>query len=191
MAGNAAEQLSSGSGSAPVHPARMHHVAYVVKDQEVTRHFYEDVVGLPLIATWAEVNEFRAFPGRQVEYCHTFFGLADGSALAFFAFADDDAYEAISAKIRNGFTHPALAVSRGEQEQIRERLEAAGAAPYVIDHGYCRSLYVNDPDGVVLEFTSDPDDADEIWAWQATTAHETLARWLGGDRTPNNDLRSR
>ena len=27
---------------------RMHHVAYVVKDQEVTRRFYEDVVGLPL-----------------------------------------------------------------------------------------------------------------------------------------------
>jgi catechol 2,3-dioxygenase-like lactoylglutathione lyase family enzyme len=174
----------------PVRPSRMHHVAYVVKDQEVTRRFYEDVVGLPLIATWAEVNEIRAFPGRQVEYCHTFFGLADGSALAFFAFADADVYEAISPKIGNGFTHPAVAVTRTEQDAMHARLEAAGAASYFIDHGYCRSLYVNDPDGVVLEFTSDPDDADEIWAWQATTAHATLARWLEGDHTPNNDLRA-
>jgi catechol 2,3-dioxygenase-like lactoylglutathione lyase family enzyme len=173
-----------------VQPGRVHHVAYVVKDHEATRHFYEDVVGLPLIATWAEVNEFRAFPGRAVEYCHTFFGLADGSALAFFAFADADVYDAISPKINNGFTPPALAVSRVEQDEIRARLEAAGAAPYVIDHGYCRSLYVNDPDGVVLEFTADPDDAAEIWAWQAATARDTLARWLDGDRTPNNDLRT-
>ena len=170
---------------------RMHHIAYVVKDQNATRHFYEDVVGLPLIATWAEVNEFQAFPGRQVEYCHTFFGLADGAALAFFAFADDDVYEAISPKIRNGFTHPAISVSRDAQQQMKSRLDAAGYAPYFIDHGYCLSLYVSDPDGMVLEFTSDPENADELWAWQARTAHETLTQWLAGDRTPNNDLRDR
>jgi glyoxylase I family protein len=171
--------------------ARMHHVAYVVKDQAVTRSFYEDVVGLPLVATWAEVNEFRAFPGRTVEYCHTFYGLADGSAIAFFAFADDEVYEAIRLQITNGFTHPAVAVGRDAQEQIRARLVAAGHAPYSIDHGYCVSLYVTDPDGVTLEFTSDPADIDEIGAWQARTAHDTLERWLAGDHTPNNGLRTR
>ena len=121
----------------------------------------------------------------------TFFGLADGSALAFFSFADDDVYEAISPKIRNGFTHPAVAVSRDVQQQMKARLEAAGYAPYSIDHGYCLSLYVNDPDGMVFEFTSDPDDAAEMWAWQAKTSHETLSRWMAGDRTPNNELRNR
>ena len=29
-------------------PMRLHHTAYVTKDQEKTRQFYEDVIGLPL-----------------------------------------------------------------------------------------------------------------------------------------------
>ena len=32
-------------------PIRLHHHAFVVKDQKATRRFYEDVVGLPLVAT--------------------------------------------------------------------------------------------------------------------------------------------
>jgi catechol 2,3-dioxygenase-like lactoylglutathione lyase family enzyme len=169
----------------------MHHIAYVVKDQEATRHFYEDLVGLPLLATWAEVGEFPAFPGRTVEYCHTFFGLGDGAALAFFAFADDDVYEAVRLKPRSGFIHPAVAVSREAQAQMKERLETAGCSLRFIDHGYCQSLYAEDPDRMVVEFTSEPDNAAEINAWQAETAHDTLARWLAGDRTPNNDLHHR
>ena len=35
-------------------PLRLHHHAFVVKDQEATRRFYEEVVGLPLVATWCE-----------------------------------------------------------------------------------------------------------------------------------------
>ncbi len=167
---------------------RMHHIAYVVKDQEATRHFYEDVVGLPLVATWAEVNgSFRDFPGRKVEYCHTFYGLGDGSALAFFAFADADVYE--SMKNRNGLAHAAIAVTSEVQETIRAQLEEAGYAPNFIDHGYCQSLYVHDPDELTVEFTSEPLEAEEIGAWQRTTAAATLARWVKGDRVANNDLR--
>jgi glyoxylase I family protein len=179
------------SGSTDAHLRRMHHLAYVVKDQERTRHFYEDVVGLPLLAAWAEVGEISPFPGRKVEFCHTFFGLGDGAALAFFAFADDDVYEAVKLNPRNGFTHAAIAVSREAQQQVKARLEAAGHPTRYIDHGYCQSLYVDDPDQMVLEFTADPDDASEIAAWQAETAHVTLSRWVGGDRTTNNDLRHR
>jgi catechol 2,3-dioxygenase-like lactoylglutathione lyase family enzyme len=168
---------------------RMHHAAYVVKDQEATRHFYEDVVGLPLVATWAEVGEFSGFPGRQVEFCHTFFGLADGGALAFFAFADDDVYEAVKRQPCNGFTHAAIAVSPETQRQMKTRLESAGYSTRFIDHGFCQSLYVDDPDQMVLELTSDPENVAEINAWQADTARETLGRWVAGDRTPNNDLR--
>jgi len=56
---------------------RLHHTAYVTKDQEATRAFYEDVLGFPLLATWSEADEL--FGALRV-YCHTFFGLADGSA---------------------------------------------------------------------------------------------------------------
>jgi glyoxylase I family protein len=166
---------------------RMHHIAYVVKDQEATRHFYEDVLGLPLIATWSEVGPFKAFPGRQVEYCHTFFGLGDGSALAFFAFADEEVYETL--RNHNGLAHVAIAVSPAEQQEVRRRLKDAGLEERFIDHGYVQSVYVDDPDQAVVEFTAEPKDAAKIAALQRATAHETLSRWLDGDRSPNNDLR--
>ncbi len=38
-------------------PTRLHHTAYLSKDLEATRAFYEDLVGLPLIATWSETDE--------------------------------------------------------------------------------------------------------------------------------------
>src|SRR3954451_21668635 len=66
-------------------PSRLHHTAYVSKDLEATRKFYEDVIGLPLMATWCESDELF---GAARTYCHCFVGLADGSALAFFQFAN-------------------------------------------------------------------------------------------------------
>src|SRR5579863_6103136 len=56
-------------------PLRLHHNAYVVRDQRVTRRFYEDLIGLPLAACWTERDE--VFGGMRV-YCHTFYELADG-----------------------------------------------------------------------------------------------------------------
>ena len=81
-------QVVSERTSRPDHhqlPARLHHNAFVTEDQEATRAFYEDLIGLPLVATWTEVEELF---GEERTYCHTFYGLGDGSALAFFQFAD-------------------------------------------------------------------------------------------------------
>jgi catechol 2,3-dioxygenase-like lactoylglutathione lyase family enzyme len=172
-------------------PQRLHHNARVVKDHEKTRRFYEDVIGMPLLATWAEVGQFPEFPERPISYCHTFYGLSDGGALAFFGFAEPDVYEAFKAKTQSGFNHLALAVSPELQDQIKQKLEKAGYKTIFIDHGYCQSLYVSDPDQLTLEFTSDPKNAAEIGEWQTKTAHATLTRWLAGDRKPNNDLRHR
>ena len=172
-------------------PQRLHHNARVVKDHEKTRQFYEDVVGMPLLATWAEVGQFPDFPERPISYCHTFYGLADGGALAFFGFAEPDVYEAYKAKVQSPFNHIALAVSPELQEQIKLKLEKAGHKTTFIDHGYCQSLYVQDPDNLTLEFTSDPKNAAEINEWQAKMSHATLTRWLAGDRKPNNDMRHR
>ncbi len=45
-------------------PSRLHHTAYVTTDLEATRHFYEDIIGLPLVATWCE-TDFLFAPGRH------------------------------------------------------------------------------------------------------------------------------
>src|ERR1700761_163962 len=90
-------------------PQRLHHHAYVVKDQEKNRQFFEDLLGIPLTATWCE-RHFNPAVDRGVEFCHTFYSLGDGGALAFFSFADDELYQKpqarVPAEIRN-FDHVA------------------------------------------------------------------------------------
>jgi hypothetical protein len=59
----------------------------------------------------------------------------------------------------------------------------------VLEHGYCRSLYTTDPNGMVLEFTVDVPEADRIAELRAADAHETLRRWLAGEHASNNPYR--
>jgi glyoxylase I family protein len=173
-------------------PERLHHHAYVVRDQEANRRFLEDVLGIPLVATWCE-KSWRPELGREVEYCHTFFGLADGGALAFFQFADPEIYaltQAAKPRISSHY-HIALKVGEDTYAELKGRLDRAGERFRETDHGYCKSIYTTTPDGMILEFTCDPPDAAEIDALRRADAHSELARWLAGDRRVNNELRHR
>lgn len=170
-------------------PSRLHHTAYVTKDLEKTRAFYEDVIGLPLVATWCESDELF---GKVRTYCHCFFGIADGGALAFFQFADPEDQALFGPDIpASPFIHLALNVDKQTQDEIAARIEAAGLeATYVLEHGYCRSLYVVDPNGMTVEFTHDDPRAPAGDAARRAKAHAELKRWLAGDYTSNNDFRS-
>ncbi len=171
-------------------PNRLHHTAYVTKDLEATRAFYEDLLGFPLVATWCEQEELF---GKERTYCHCFFGMADGSALAFFQFAHDDDQAEFGPDIPSSpFIHIALDVDQATQVELERRINEAGLeAPqtYVLEHGYCRSVYVVDPNGMIVEFTCDAAHAEQINAIRAKDAHSELKRWLAGDHTPNNDVR--
>jgi catechol 2,3-dioxygenase-like lactoylglutathione lyase family enzyme len=171
-------------------PIRLHHHAFVTDDQEATRRFYEDVIGMPLVATWTESDVLF---GSERTYCHTFFALADGSALAFFQFADPDDQKLFKTDINfTPFRHIALAVDQATQDNIKGRIAAAGyhePETFVLNHGYCVSLYVTDPNGLLLEFTVDHPDAEEINKERRGMARQDLARWLGGDHTSNNAYR--
>src|ERR1700761_9834307 len=104
-------------------PLRLHHNAYVVKDHEANRHFLEDILGIPLVATWCE-RTYRADLGREVDFCHTFFGLKDGGALAFFQFADDELYAKTQAKAPpevGSFFHIALKASAATYDELKAR----------------------------------------------------------------------
>ena len=172
-------------------PSRLHHTAYVSKDLEATRKFYEDVIGLPLLATWCEQEELF---GQVRTYAHCFFGLGDGGALAFFQFAEADDQAQFGPKMpESPFHHIALNVDAETQAGIEARVAAAGIAPpdtYVLEHGYCRSVYVKDPDGMIVEFTRDAEDVAEINAMRLADARNELKRWLAGDHRPNNRLRA-
>jgi glyoxylase I family protein len=175
----------------PQLPLRLHHSAFVVRDQEANRQFFEDVLGLPLVATWCE-RAFNAELQREIAYCHTFFGLADGGALAFFQFADDSTYEqgqAVDGPLGR-FRHIALKVDRKTFDEIDRRVTAAHVPRRVTDHGYCLSLYVTSPDGFRVEFTVDPEDVERINTLRRADAHSELARWLNGNHDSNNVHRS-
>jgi len=171
-------------------PIRLHHNAYVTRDQEKTRQFYEEVVGMPLVATWCECDELF---GKVRTYCHTFFGMADGGALAFFQFADPKDQEQFGPEMPpSPFHHIALAVDAQTQAALEKRIAAAGIQPpdtFVLEHGYCRSVYVKDPNGLILEFTLDHPDAERITRDRRADAHRELERWLAGNHTSNNTYR--
>ena len=171
-------------------PSRLHHTAYVTRDLEATRRFYEELIGLPLVATWCEVDELF---GAERVYCHLFFALGDGGALAFFKFANPQDEELFGPKMpATPFHHIALNVDKETQQGIESRLAAAGykePQTYVLEHGYCRSVYVTDPNGLILEFTLDSPRVRQINNDRRASAHADLERWLAGDHTSNNTYR--
>lgn len=169
---------------------RLHHNAYVTRDMEATRHFYEDLIGMPLVATWCESDELF---GKMRTYCHCFFGLTDGSALAFFQFADKaDEAEFVPDMPSSPFIHIAVNVDPKTQREVEARVQTAGYAPpnfYVLEHGYCRSIYIKDPNGLILEMATDNPAAEPGASQRRAVAHQELKRWLSGDHHSNNTFR--
>lgn len=174
-------------------PLRMHHRAIVVRDQEETRHFMEDIIGMPLVATWCE-SILMPEVGHDVEFCHTFFALEDGSCIAFFQFADPEIMEKTyrtNFPAVPRFDHIAIKVTKATQNEIIDRLKTAGVEYRITNHGYCKSVYVTAPDGLYMEFAEDPPDLEEIGKVRQADAHKELARWLAGRRESNNEYRQR
>ena len=65
--------------------------------------------------------------------------------------------------------HVAVRATFEKQDAVRERMTDAGIKPLMdIDHGWCRSLYYVDPNGIMIELCVDtpgiPADADEALA---------------------------
>src|SRR5712675_2318638 len=66
---------------------RLHHHAVRTDDMEATRHFYEDVLGMPMVAAMKESMDSTS--GRKTPFLHCFFEMGDGGCLAFFQFLPD------------------------------------------------------------------------------------------------------
>jgi glyoxylase I family protein len=122
-------------------PQRLHHSAYVCRDLEETRKFYEDVLGWPLAAVW---REHDIVFDHDLTYCHVFFELGDGSLLAFFKFSEPQHQERFAQYgPHSPFLHLALKADQSSQGQIKSRLEAAGYKTNTINHGYLRFALCN------------------------------------------------
>ncbi|MDP3759128.1 MAG: VOC family protein [Ramlibacter sp.] len=158
---------------APVH--QLHHVAYRAKDAEETRHFYEDILGLPLYHIIQ--SDYVPSTGEYCPYTHFFFRLQDGSFIAFFDLGDDEAAQP-SPNNPLWVNHISFRVdSRQALLDMKARLEGHGIEVLgVTDHHIFHSIYFFDPNGVRLELTAQL--ADEFQMLQESkTAHTRLAEW--------------
>jgi len=158
---------------APIH--QLHHYAYRAKDAEQTRHFYEDILGLPLY----HIIQSDVVPstGEYCPYTHFFFRLQDGSFIAFFDLGDDQA-ALPSPNTPLWVNHISFRVDSVQAlEDMKARLQAHGVEVLgVTDHHIFHSIYFFDPNGVRLELTAQL--ADELQMMkESQTAHARLAEW--------------
>ena len=124
---------------APVPIQQLHHSAYRARDAEETRHFYEDILGLPLYHIIQ--SDHVPSTGEYCPYTHIFFRLQDGSFIAFFDLGDDQA-AAPSANTPAWVNHIAFRVNHvRELEDTMARLKAHGVDVIgVTDHHIFKSI---------------------------------------------------
>jgi catechol 2,3-dioxygenase-like lactoylglutathione lyase family enzyme len=127
----------------------LHHLALVTTDMDATTRFYHGVLGAPLVAT-VDTGDFK----------HYFFDFGPGSTVAFFEYKNME-MESYAKPAGMPFPRAAqfdhLSMALPDEEALlalRERLKAADCeVTDVIDHGFLRSVYFSDPNGIALEAT--------------------------------------
>lgn len=151
----------------------LHHVAYRCKDAEETRHFYEDLLKLPLVAI-VHHDEVPS-TGEYCPYFHLFFEMADGSCVAFFDLYDNKA-TAPDPETPAWVNHLALQVAdEAALLDAKQRLADAGVnviGPAV--HEAIKSIYFFDPNGVRIELTCYIASREQLLA-RAERARATMA----------------
>jgi catechol 2,3-dioxygenase-like lactoylglutathione lyase family enzyme len=168
-------------------PARLHHYNYTCQDPEKTRRFYEGLLGFKLVAFWCEVEPSPVADGKEVVMGHSFYALGDSSMLAFMHHADRELAAQLAARPNPEIVHIAMKVTEDLQQQTVRKLRAAGHKVLEIDHGFVKSIYFKDPDGLTLEYAVDPANVDEIYGEQeGGLAHANLTRYMSGDYTRTN-----
>ena len=137
----------------PAKVLQLHHYAYRARDAEETRHFYEDILGLPLYHLIQ--SDHVPSTGEYCPYTHFFFRLNDGSFIAFFDLGDDTA-ALPSANTPAWVNHIAFRVESIQAlEDSKTRLQAHGIEVLgITDHRIFKSIYFFDPNGIRLELSA-------------------------------------
>ena len=153
--------LDTSSLPPPAKVLQLHHYAYRARDAEETRHFYEDILGLPLYHLIQ--NDHVPSTGEYCPYTHFFFRLQDGSFIAFFDLGDDTA-ALPSPNTPAWVNHIAFSVESIQAlEDSKQRLEAHGIEVLgITDHRIFKSIYFFDPNGIRLELSAQVATAEQM-----------------------------
>ncbi len=142
----------------------LHHVAYATRDVDATTHFYEELMGFPLVHT-----EVQALGESWIR--HVFYdigptgdgpGGGEAECIAFFEFHEVGEQPGWTTDVSAGVglpfwvNHCAFRSTAEQLETVRARMTAAGIEPAMEqDHGWCHSLYYLDPNGIMVELCVD------------------------------------
>lgn len=134
----------------------LHHVAIATKDVEATHRFYIEVMGFELV----KVETTGTPDGSGGWAKHLFYDTGGGGMIAFWDLHDDKVgagWESASISAGLGLptwvNHLAFAAdSLDDLDVKRQRMLSAGETVTEIDHGWCRSIYSVDPNGILVEF---------------------------------------
>jgi catechol 2,3-dioxygenase-like lactoylglutathione lyase family enzyme len=143
-----------------------HHVAIATRDLDATHRFYTDAMGFEL----RKVDAMRFLEHGWAR--HLFYDTGNGEMLAIWDLHDEslgDYDPAISTGLGlpNFVNHIAFdGADLDDLEAKKDRWLAHGHDVVRIDHGWCTSIYANDPNGIMVEFCTttrvlDADDARE------------------------------
>ena len=131
-----------------------HHVAIATRDLDATHRFYTEVMGFELV-------KVEAGPAPEGGWArHLFYDTRGGQCLAVWDVHDDPAIPPdFDPSISRGlglpswtnhlaFDAPDLAALDARQQRWLD----CGHAVLRIDHGWCTSIYLDDPNGIAVEF---------------------------------------
>ncbi len=153
------------------------HVAFATRDLAATHAFYTEVMGFRLAKVVAAPTES---PGGWAK--HVFYDTSHQGGKGMIAFWElhdpkigDDFPTAISSALGlpAWVNHLAFdAATLDDLAEHRERWRAHGHTVVEVDHEFCVSIYITDPNGILVEFCCDTRPLDER---DAAEAAELLA----------------
>ena len=134
-----------------------HHLAIATKDTKANHDFYTKAMGFSL-------DHCEAGPTQEGGWVkHFFYNTGDGSMIAFWEMhIEEYPAESYNTSIADGLglphwtNHIAFsAKDLSELEEHRKRWVEYGCEVRQLDHRWCRSIYTEDPNGIMVEFCAD------------------------------------
>ena len=131
-----------------------HHIAIATRDLDATHRFYTEVMAFDLV-------KVEAAPAPEGGWArHLFYDTGDGTCLAVWDVHDDPAIPAdFDPSISRGLGLPTWtnhiafdAPELSELDAAQRRWLDHGYVVLRIDHGWCTSIYIDDPNGIAVEF---------------------------------------
>jgi catechol 2,3-dioxygenase-like lactoylglutathione lyase family enzyme len=128
-----------------------HHVALATTDLDATHRFYTEVMGFTLV-------KVVAAPTMEGGWArHVFYDTGQGM-IAFWDLHDDQLPD-FDPSISRGLGLPTWtnhiafdAPTLADLDAMKRRWLDHGEALAEIDHGWCTSIYITDPNGIMVEF---------------------------------------